>query len=397
MECLAVIPARGGSKGIPRKNVRLLAGKPLLAHSIEQALLARYVTRVVVSTDDEEIAAVARRFGAEVVWRPADLSGDRASSESALLHALETLKAAEGYVPDVLVFMQCTSPLTIAADIDGTVAALLADEADSAAALAPFHYYIWRDGPHGPEGINHDKYVRPMRQDLQPQYIETGAVYALRVPGFIQARHRFFGKITKYVMPLERRLEIDDPVDFQVAEVMLQEQQRQRRLQALPETIEAIVFDFDGVFTDNRVLVTEDGREAVLCDRADGWGIGQLKKTGIPLLVLSTEKNPVVRARSEKMGLPCLQGIGDKGAALAAWLVEQDLDPANVIYVGNDVNDLPCMQQVGCVVVVADARPEVKQLANLVLERPGGQGAVRELCDLILDRAAYHPLRSYTV
>ena len=330
IECLAVIPARGGSKGIPRKNVRLLAGKPLIAYNIEQARQASLVNRVVVSTDDAEIAAVSRQFGAEVVWRPAEISGDHASSEAALLHTLEYLQQSENYTPDLLAFLQCTSPLTLAEDIDGTLQALLEQQADTSLAVIPFHYFLWQEHFSAPSqdmggstvadatGINHDKRVRLLRQEREPQYLETGAVYGMRVPGFLAARHRFFGKTALYVMPPERRLEIDDPVDFQMAEVLLRTQQQTQRQQTLPEKIAALVMDFDGVFTDNHVVVFQDGREAVICDRGDGWGIGKLKKTGLPVLILSTETNPVVQARANKLGLPCIQGQADKGHALRA-------------------------------------------------------------------------------
>lgn len=399
MECLAIIPARGGSKGIPRKNIRPLAGKPLIAYNIEQARLSRYVNRLVVSTDDPEIAAISKEYGAEVVWRPVEISGDTASSESALLHTLEFLSQEEGYAPDLLVFMQCTSPLTLAEDIDGTIQELLDEQADTALAVIPFHYFLWRhptaeaDGS-GAMGINHDKRFRPLRQERQPQFLETGAVYVMRVPGFLDARHRFFGKTAMYVMPAERRLEIDDPVDFQVAEVMLQMQQAERnplseqllvrkRPATLPDPVSALVLDFDGVFTDNRVIVMQDGREAVVCDRGDGWGIGQLRKLGLPILILSTEPNPVVQARANKLGIPCLQGLQDKWDALQGWLKQHDLDPQHVVYVGNDENDLACMTHVGYAVAVADAHPSCLPYACLILEHPGGKGAIREICDLI--------------
>ena len=221
MECLAIIPARGGSKGIPRKNVLPLGGQPLLAHTLQQAQQARLVQRVVVSTDDAEIANVAHRYDAEVVWRPAELSGDSASSEAALLHALEHLEATEKYRPDLLAFIQCTSPLTLAADIDGTIQALLDQQADSALAVVPFHYFLWKPAEDGnAAGINHDKRRRLLRQEREPQYLESGAVYVMRVDGFLETKHRFFGKTALHVMPLERRLEIDEPVDLQIAEVL---------------------------------------------------------------------------------------------------------------------------------------------------------------------------------
>ncbi|NLC55714.1 MAG: acylneuraminate cytidylyltransferase [Armatimonadetes bacterium] len=387
MSTLAIIPARGGSKGVPRKNVRDLAGKPLIAWTIENARQARTVDRVVVSTDDPEIGAVAREYGAEVVWRPAELAGDTASSEAALLHALEFLAQSEGYQPDLLVFLQCTSPLTAPEDIDATVQALLEAEADSALAVVPFHYFLWRPGSGGDaEGINHDKRVRLLRQQRAPEFLESGAVYVMRVPGFLAAKHRFFGKTAMHVMPPERRLEIDEPVDFTIAEVLLRERQRQDACAALPDPIEAVVLDFDGVFTDNRVLVFEDGREAVLCHRGDGMGLARLKRLGVPLLVISTEENPVVQARCRKLGIACQQGVADKLAVLRAWLAQQGTDLAHTVYVGNDVNDLDCLRAVGCGVVVGDAHRAVRAVASIHLESPGGQGAIRELCDLIAAR-----------
>lgn len=385
-EVLAIIPARGGSKGLPRKNILPVAGLPLIAWNILAAKAAATLTRVVVSTDDAEIAAVAKRFGAEVVHRPADISGDTASSESALLHVLEHLKQHERYEPELIAFLQCTSPLTAAADIDGVVNALLTANADSALAVRDFHYFVWDVDPAtgGATGINHDKRTRPRRQDRKPQWLETGAVYAMRTAGFLAAKHRFFGKTVTHAMPAERCLEIDDAFDLKIAGAMLRERNQHDRLGVLPKRIGAVVFDFDGVFTDNGVVVLQDGREAVVCSRFDGMGITQLRKTGVPMLVLSTEQNPVVTARCGKLGLECIQASADKVVDLGRWLEARSIDPQTVIYVGNDVNDVGPLSMVGCGVVVADAHPDVLPLARIVLESAGGRGAVRELCDLIM-------------
>lgn len=146
-----------------------------------------------------------------------------------------------------------------------------------------------------------------------------------------------------------------------------------------------VVFDFDGVFTDNRVLVAEDGRESVFCSRADGLGLQALSRVGVGCLVLSTETNPVVSARAAKLRLECVQGLGDsKWAALRAILGERRLDPATVAYVGNDINDLDCLRNVGVSICVADAYPAALAAARYRTERPGGRGAVREVCDLII-------------
>ena len=146
----------------------------------------------------------------------------------------------------------------------------------------------------------------------------------------------------------------------------------------------AVIFDFDGVFTDNRVYVFQDGREAVACNRSDGYGISMLRKTNIPLLVLSAEENPVVAARCRKLSIECIHGVKDKLPALREWLAARKLNIQRAVYVGNDINDLECLAAVGFPVAVADAFPPVKAVAKLVLQASGGDGAVREVCDLIL-------------
>jgi YrbI family 3-deoxy-D-manno-octulosonate 8-phosphate phosphatase len=383
---LAVVPARGGSKAIPRKNVRRVAGEPLLGYVLREARRSRHLTRVLVSTDDPEIAAVAAAYGTEAIPRPAEISGDKATSEEALLHALDFLRAREGYEPELLVFLQCTSPLTLAADIDGTVDCLLADEADSALAVMPFHYFIWQRRDGDGVGVNHQKLVRPMRQDRDPQFLEAGAVVAMRTTGFRAAKHRFFGRTALYEMPADRVLEIDEPHDLERAEILLRERKAARPLAELPARIAALVLDFDGVLTDNTVIVLEDGREAVRCSRSDSWGLKQLREAGVSVVILSYEANPVVAARARKMGVECLHGQHDKVAALGQWLAERGHSAADTVYLGNDVNDIGCLTKVGCGVVVADAHPAAARAARLVLQAKGGAGAVRELCDLILTK-----------
>ncbi|MDR2350502.1 MAG: HAD hydrolase family protein [Deltaproteobacteria bacterium] len=144
-----------------------------------------------------------------------------------------------------------------------------------------------------------------------------------------------------------------------------------------------IVFDFDGVFTDNRVYVLEDGREMVCCSREDSLGIARLKKHQIPMMILSTEINPVVAARAKKLFLLLHQGCADKAAFLKKYLSEMDIPKNSVIFVGNDVNDLEAMRLAGFSACPVDAHPEIKNMASLTLTKRGGNGAIRELCDLI--------------
>jgi len=189
---LAIIPARGGSKAIPRKNVRLLSGKPLIAYAIEAVLQSHSVERVVVSTDDSEIAQISIEYGAEIIWRPDEISGDKASSESALLHVLKHMEKNENYKPDFVAFIQCTSPLILPKDIDGTFQTLLEDQADMAQAVIPFHGFIWeKDSEGNAISVNHDISKRLRRQDIIPQFQETGAIYVMKRKGFMKAKNRF--------------------------------------------------------------------------------------------------------------------------------------------------------------------------------------------------------------
>ena len=387
MQTVAIIPARGGSKGIARKNLRPVAGLPLLAHAVLAARLSHHVDRVVVSTDDGEIADLAARHGAEISMRPADLASDDASSESALLHTLEQLEAGEGYRPDLVAFLQCTAPLIEARHVDGTVDALLAADADCAFAAVPFSHFLWRRGEDGSaQAVNHDPGERQRRQERDGDYLEAGAVYVMRGSGFRLHRHRFFGRVVLYPLAEERWIEIDEAPDLDLADVLLAHRRRGEMLELLPERPAALLLDFDGVLTDNRVLVLEDGREAAVCHRGDGLGLDMLRGLPLAVAVLSRESNPVVAARCRKLGIECRQGLLDKAAVLDGWLLEHGVDAQDAIFVGNDLNDLGCLARVGCPVAVADAVPEVKRAARLRLTRAGGDGAVRELTDLIRTR-----------
>jgi len=207
---LALIPARGGSKGIPGKNLQTVGGVPLVCRSIRAALASNGVGRVVVSTDDEAIAAAAETEGAEVIQRPAEIAGDTASSESALLHALDVLEQ-QGPLETELVFLQCTSPFTTGAQIDAVLGALKSKKCNSSLAVTPFHGFLWRsDG----QGINHNPdQPRQRRQDLTPAFLETGGIYVMRVAAFRSSGNRFCAPCSPVVVE-HFGPEIDTPEDL---------------------------------------------------------------------------------------------------------------------------------------------------------------------------------------
>lgn len=148
--------------------------------------------------------------------------------------------------------------------------------------------------------------------------------------------------------------------------------------------IAAIAFDFDGVFTDDRVIVSESGEESVVCSRSDGMGIGLLRSAGIRMIIISKERNGVVAARARKLSLDVVQGCDDKLPELVRWMASIGVAPAETAYMGNDVNDIDCMRHVGLSIAPRDAHRDVLAIARLVTERPGGRGAIREVADGIL-------------
>ncbi|MGW0104086.1 cytidylyltransferase domain-containing protein [Streptomyces cellulosae] len=497
---LAVIPARGGSKGVPAKNLAPVGGVPLVARAVRECRAARHVTDVVVSTDDTAIAETARQAGAEVVLRPADLAGDTATSEAAVLHALDAHEALHGARVDVVLLVQCTSPFLTREDVDGVAAAVAHGDADTAVTVAPFHGFVWREttattaavsatelaetaaelaetatglagtatglagtgvgaaetaagtagtavgiagqaartagagagtgtgtqtagggaetagtaartaeraagtaetgarttGGEVPaagrsartarsgHGVNHDKAVRPRRQDRPQDFLETGAAYAMDAAGLREHRHRFFGRTELVRTDPARVLEVDDPHDLARARALAPLLDAGRTGLPTAADIDAVVLDFDGTQTDDRVLIDADGREFVSVHRGDGLGIAALRRSGLKLLILSTEQNPVVAARARKLKIPVLHGVDRKDLALKQWCEEQGIAPERVLYAGNDVNDLPCFALVGWPVAVASAHDTVRGAARAVTTLPGGDGAVREIAGWIL-------------
>lgn len=382
-EAIVIIPARGGSKGVPRKNVMPFLGVPLVVHSIRHGLGSAAVSRVIVSTDDAEIAAVSRGAGAAVVSRPADISGDAAASEPALLHTLEVLKKQEQYEPELVVFLQATSPIRDSSDLDRAVAQLRREGADSLVSVCASHDFLWTRDAQG-RGIasNYNPRARPRRQDMAPQFRENGSLYVFKAAGFCEQKCRLFGTVSLFEQEASKGFQIDSAEDFRIAEAIARAQSG--HMQQPISGVKLVVFDFDGVMSDNRVLVMQDGTEGAMCNRSDGLGLGMLRDAGMPMLVLSKEQNPVVGARCRKLKIECRQGIDDKLTELRSILSERGIAPEHVAYVGNDINDLACMRYVGMPIAVADAYPEVLAVAKRVTARAGGCGAVREVCEWML-------------
>lgn len=380
---VAIIPARGGSKGIKRKNLRPVGGIPLITRTVQAALAAEKVDLVIVSSDDDELLQAATAAGASAVRRPAEFATDQATSESALLHAIDVLEG-DGHSPEIVVFLQCTSPFTTAADVNALVTALDDPAFQAALTVSPNHGFLWRRDDNGMSvGINHDEsQPRKRRQDLPPEYRENGAGYAMRIPAFKATGVRFCGPVALVETGLPI-YEIDDEEDLVIIDAMIKVQQRPKIDRAVAARLKALVTDFDGVHTDDNVYVGDDGRESVRCSRSDGLGVSMLREAGVELLILSKEENPVVTRRARKLRAEVLQGIGNKVAILEDWLTAKGFTFDDIAYLGNDLNDRGCMERAALAFAPADAHESVHDV-SIPLTRNGGAGAVREACDIIL-------------
>ena len=411
-EVLALIPARGGSKGIPRKNIRPFAGYPLIAYSIAAGLQAQTVTRVVVTTDDEEIAGVARNYGAETPFlRPAELAADRTTDLPVFRHALEWLGEHEDYHPDIVVHLRPTTPIRPVDLVDRSVSLLLAHpQADSVRGITLAHqnpYKMWlmegEDKPIHPlttlPGI--DEPFNAPRQVLPTAYAHTGLIDTIRPATVLELNSMSGRTILPILFDPAYDADLDTMQDWKRAEKkVLYDCPKMvwpgKPPRSMPANVRLLVLDFDGVLTDNRVWVDQDGREMVAANRSDSLGVNLLRQAGVETVVLSKETNPVVAARARKMNIAWTQGENDKATALKKLLQERNIEPGDAIFLGNDVNDLPCFPLVGWAVAVADAMPEVSRQADFVLARPGGYAAVRELCDLILQQLSDNPGLQHT-
>ncbi|HSM24369.1 MAG TPA: acylneuraminate cytidylyltransferase [Anaerolineaceae bacterium] len=400
IEVLAVIPARGGSKGIPRKNIKNFAGHPLIAYSIQAALNSKYVTRTIVSTDDDEIAEVAKKYGAEVPFlRPSEFAQDSSLDFPVFENLLQTLMNTEDYKPDFVIQLRPTSPIRPDNLVDDAIEIMLNDlEIDSVRGVVPSGqnpFKMWKIDPVSGimqgllqvEGI-HEPY-NSARQALPDTFWQTGHIDVIRTNVIIEKKSMSGEKIKPIHIHPDFTVDLDKPSDWQKAEWLVWHAGLEmvvpgNKRRPLPEKVDLIVFDFDGVMTDDRVFVDQHGIEMVAANRRDGMGINLLHKAGFKMIVLSSEKNPVVEARCKKLKIQAIQGVEEKSIVLEKYLSENHITPKNVIYIGNDVNDLTCFPEVGCALAVADAHPTVLRHADIVLQHNGGQGAVREVCDLLL-------------
>lgn len=217
MKCVSIIPARGGSKGILRKNIRILHGRPLILYTIDQSYQSKLIDKTYVSTEDESIASIAGNNGAIVIKRPLELATDDAKMEEVVIHAINSVKEK----PDIIVLLQCTSPLRAVDDIDNTIKTLVEGDYDSVFSVRKNTDFLWKQVGKSVFPVNYDFSNRPRRQDMPPEFIENGSIYVFKTKTFEREKLRICGKRGMYLMPYNRSFEIDTPFDLWLCEQIL--------------------------------------------------------------------------------------------------------------------------------------------------------------------------------
>lgn len=380
MDVVAIIPATSGSTDVPGGAARPFAGRPLITHSIEQARASSRVGRTVVATDDGEIARIAGDWGAEVVTGPIRPGTDGGSPEPLLLRTLDEIERRHGASPAFTVLLPPACPLRTPEMIDGAIDHLLDRDGDSLVSVHRSPGTLWAEDENG--------VARPVDDGAaagrEPRYAENGSITVTRTADLRQSGSLLGGRIVLHEIPSAYGLRLAGEDDWHVGEALHRRLWTGRGIERL-RRVRLLALDFDGVMSDNRVIVLEDGREAVLCSRGDGMGMDLLRAVGLPVVVISKEGNPVVTARCNKLKLRCVQGVGEKLPVLEGIAAELGIAMDEVAFMGNDVNDLTCIRASGVGIAPVDSHPAVLREVDIVTSLPGGLGAVREVADLLVE------------
>lgn len=382
---VVLIPLRGGSKGIPRKNIRPLCGFPLCAWSISELVEDLFPFDVWASTDDEEIAACAAKWGAEIHHRSAGASSDTASTESVIEEFASTDAFARS---DILVLVQATSPLIDAKDVLAAVNLIADGSYDSVVNVARSHRFRW--APRG-DGVrfdpSYDPAARPRRQDWSGDLIETGAFYALRSDKFFEWRSRLGGRIGVVESSEALLHEIDTQLDWEAVSAICRSlRPAPRGAAARLRQISLLVCDVDGTLTPGHVLQGADGI-LVPFDKRDGKGLSLAHEHGVGIMIVTSSSDPAYSKRFERFPFATfVDDCSDKLSAVEEELRTRSLTWDNVCCIGDDLNDLDILRKAAFSACPTDALPRaVRRECCMVLGRPGGKGAVRELVDHLLE------------
>lgn len=373
MKIVSLIPLRGWSKSIPYKNIKPLAGKPLCNRTIEASLNSKYISETRVSTDDPKIKEIALFAGAKVLNRPEEFATDTASTESVMLHFMEHVDF------DLLVTIQATSPLTMTEDLDTAIENFKKNNYDSMLTGVMSKRFFWN--PDG-SALNYDPFKRPRRQDFTWTIVENWAFYITSKEVLEKDKNRLWGKIGIYEMDEKTFIEIDEPEDRNNIEKIINTEPQYSSIDL--NKISVIFSDFDWVWTDNKVMSDSNGNEILTFSKYDSLWLDYFqKKYDIPLIVLSKEKNSVVKKRCEKLNLTLISDIDNKLLYIENYIKKHNLSWDNVCYIWNDINDYNCIQKAAYSFCPYDSDNKIKNITKYILNHNGWEWAVREMLNVL--------------
>ncbi len=383
-DAIIIIPARGGSKRIKNKNLRLLSNKSLIEHTIIHALSSKFKSDIYISTDCKDVEMICKKYPVHIIRRPKKLSNDLASSEEALIHVLNFFKCENGSDPNYVIFLQCTSPFRKKNDIDNAYRQIVREKSESLLSVTESKKFLWFKSKYGVcKPINYEIEKRRREQDFKGFYEENGSIYISKSENLRKYNNRLSGKISIFKMDFWSSQQIDEVHDLDLAR-LISNYKIKNTIRPKLEDLDMLVFDFDGVFTNNKFSLNSKGKESVVISRADGLAVKILINKKIPMLVLSSEKNDIVRYRCKKLGINYKNGVENKINFLKDYFSKKHINKKNVLYIGNDINDLESMKYVGYPVAVNDAVDIVKKNSRIILESKGGSGAIRELVSILI-------------
>lgn len=380
---VAFIPVRGGSKSIPLKNIKEIAGKPLVYWTAKAANDCNFIDKVYVATDSSIIKDVVERFElskVEVIGRSADTTTDTASTESAML------EFAKQYDFDNIALVQATSPLLTSQDLEHGFELYHIKETDSVLSVVRQKRFQWKTNQDGyAVSTNYDYRDRPRRQDFDGYLVENGAFYITGREALLRTQNRLSGNIRVCEMDESTYFEVDEPNDWEIIEKQLCNRVKKTESKRTVPQIKMFLTDCDGCLTDGGMYYSENGDELKKFNTKDGMGLRLLSEKGIITGIITGEDRELNQKRAQKLHVDELfQNVKDKTAVIRQLCDKYHISPEQVAYVGDDINDLDAIKYVGYGCCVNDANSAVKKYADYVAVRNGGQGAVREIIDKIL-------------
>ncbi len=380
MKSVAIIPLRAGSKGIPGKNKKKILGRPMYQWCLSEAIFSN-LDEVYVFTDDLEIIDQVNKeyqwsSKVKTILRSDENASDTSSTEDAMIEFSEKIDWNYTHI----CLLQATSPLTTAFDINNVLNKFKNTEIDAVLTVVNTKRFIWDKNNNS---INYDFNSRPRRQDFDGLRIENGAIYISTKDQFQNSNNRLGGNIEIIEMPEDTLTEIDEVSDLVIMEKLLLN--RLSVFKKKLKKIKLLVLDVDGVFTPGTVGVSNDGELFKLFSLRDGMGLDLLQKNGVKVIVMTSETSEIVNTRMKKLNLELYMGVKDKFSRLNKYLLEYNINRSEVSYVGDDVNDLVNICSVGWSFTPSNAIAEVKEHSDINLINEGGDKAIREVTDFIIN------------